>query len=91
MNNISMHEDNMKKLEEYRKLRKFIEGRVNECIRLSENWEERIQTYTEKMRTADREDDLQMYKFKREQCISNKNALLAVADFGNELLFAFEG
>lgn len=68
----------------------FIQERVRECEKRSVNWEERIQTYTERMKDAENEQSLQMYKFERQKCISKKNELLAIADFGNELLQNYE-
>ena len=67
-------------------IKDFIQERVNECEKRSVNWEGKIQTYTEKMKNTEDEQSLQMYKFERQQCIGKKNELLAVADFGNELL-----
>ena len=67
-------------------IKDFIQERVNECEKRSMNWEEKIQSYTERMKNADDEQSLNMYKFERQQCIGKKNELLAVADFGNELL-----
>ena len=64
----------------------FIKERVNKCEKRSVNWEEKIQAYTERMKNADDEQSLQMYKFERQQCIGKKNELLAVSDFCNELL-----
>lgn len=67
-------------------IKDFIKERVNECEKRSVNWEEKIQAYTERMKNADDEQSLQMYKFERQQCIGKKNELLAVSDFCNELL-----
>ncbi len=67
-------------------IKEFIEKRVNENIERSKNWEEKIQTYTGRMRIADSAEVFEMYKFERQQCIGKKNELLAVADFGKELL-----
>lgn len=67
-------------------IKDYIQERVNECEKRSVNWEEKIQACTERMKNAEDEQSLQMYKFERQQCIGKKNELLAVADFGNELL-----
>ena len=64
----------------------FIREKRAECEKRSVNWEEKIQTYTERMKDAEDEQSLQMYKFERQQCIGKKNELLAVSDFCNELL-----
>ena len=56
------------------------------CVYRAVNWEEKIQAYTERMKNAEDEQSLQMYKFERQQCISKKNELLVVSDFCNELL-----
>lgn len=67
-------------------IKDFIKERVKECEKRSVNWEEKIQAYTERMKNADDEQSLQMYKFERQQCIGKKNELLAVSDFCSELL-----
>ena len=67
-------------------IKDFIQEKMSECETRSKNWEEKIQSYTERMKNADDEQSLNMYKFERQQCIGKKNELLAVADFGNELL-----
>lgn len=67
-------------------IKDFIQEKMSECEKRSMNWEEKIQSYTERMKNADDEQSLNMYKFERQQCIGKKNELLAVADFCNELL-----
>ena len=67
-------------------IKDFIQEKMNECEKRSKNWEEKIQAYTDRMKSAENDEDIQMYKFERQQCIGKKNELLAVADFCNELL-----
>lgn len=64
----------------------YIQERATECEKRSENWKEKIQVYTDRMKSAENDEDIQTYKFERQQCIGKKNELLAVADFCNELL-----
>lgn len=67
-------------------MKEFIENRVNECIERSQNWEEKVNVLTSHMKSAESDEDIARLKFQRQQCIGKQNELLAVADFGNELL-----
>lgn len=67
-------------------MKEFIENRVNACIERSQNWEEKVNVLTLHMQSAESDEDIARLKFQRQQCIGKQNELLAVADFGNELL-----
>lgn len=49
----------------------YIQQRATECEKRSANWEERIQSYTEKIKSAN-DEEMQEIKFKLQQCIGKK-------------------
>lgn len=67
-------------------IKEYIQVRATECEKRSENWEEKIQICTGKIKSVKNDEDMQTYKLERQQYIGKKNELLAVADFCNELL-----
>lgn len=64
-------------------IKDFIQERIKECEKRSVNWEERITAYN---KAIEAKPDNEVLLIERQQCIAKKNELLAVADFGNELL-----
>lgn len=67
-------------------MKEFIKNRVNECIQCSFEWEEKVKLLTLQMKDTESEEDIVELNVQRQQYIGKQNELLAVADFGNELL-----
>lgn len=69
----------------------FIQNRVSQCQQCSVQWEEKIESLAECIKNTKSSKEIERLKFQRQQCIGTKNELLAVADFGNELLQNYFG
>lgn len=64
----------------------YVKSYIEECEQRSKNWEEKINKITEYIKSAETDEDIQRLKWERQRCIGKQNELLAVSDFGNELL-----
>ena len=68
-------------------IKDFIQARIDQNEKRYENWEEKIQAATDKINNPETTDgEIQYFKLQRERCIAKKNELLAVSDFGKEIL-----
>lgn len=70
-------------------IKDYIQQHHDECEKRSERWEERIQIYTDRMKSENDEEKVKEIAFERQQCIGKKNELLAVSDFCNKLLIQY--
>ena len=64
----------------------FIREKVSECEKRSQYWEEKVQIIIGKQSDAEDMEQVQHYELEKQKCVGKKNELLAIADFGNELL-----
>ncbi len=67
-------------------IKEYIQQCIADCEKRAVRWEERIQAYTDKMKSAANDAELQEINLERQQCIGKKNEILAVSDFCNKLL-----